>query len=157
MPSTVGVMGKGIALMFRQAFPENYREYVAAVKRGEVRTGSMFVTERAALSGPRWIINFPTKEHWRDASRIEWIDEGLRDLRTIIEKRGIASIALPALGCGHGGLDWNTVRPLIERVLGDLRATSVKVFEPRLESFRKCLSMRSTGSEVETVEVDTHG
>ena len=73
--NTVGVMGKGIALMFKEAFPANYREYVAACKRGDVRTGAMFVTERPAmLWAPRWIVNFPTKQHWRGNTRIEWIE-----------------------------------------------------------------------------------
>jgi O-acetyl-ADP-ribose deacetylase (regulator of RNase III) len=102
--NTVGVMGKGMALMFKGAFPENYKAYRAACERGEVRVGQMFVTERNSLVGPRWIINFPTKEHWRDPSRLEWIEAGLEDLRRVIRDKCVRSISLPPLGCGQGGL-----------------------------------------------------
>src|SRR5437879_4208952 len=76
----VGVMGKGIALMFREAFPDNTRSYEAAAKAGAVRVGHVLVTENRALTGPRWIINFPTKKHWRNPSKLEWIRSGLKDL-----------------------------------------------------------------------------
>lgn len=129
--NTVGVMGKGIALMFKEAFPANYREYAAASARGDVQTGRMFVTERPSIVGPpRWLINFPTKQHWRGKTRIEWIKEGLADLRRVIHERQIHSIALPPLGCGNGGLDWEEVRPLIERVLRDLSDVDITVYEP---------------------------
>lgn len=132
--NTVGIMGKGIALMFKEAFPANFREYEAACKRGDVRTGHMFVTERPAMLGtPRWIINFPTKQHWRGKARLEWIEAGLDDLRRVIVEKNIRSIALPPLGCGNGGLDWNVVRHLIERSLGMLRDTDVIVYEPTSE------------------------
>jgi len=128
--NTVGIMGKGIALMFKEAFPANFREYAAACDRGDVRTGAMFVTERSALAGPRWIINFPTKEHWRGTTRIEWIERGLGDLKRVILANNIRSIALPPLGCGNGGLEWAEVRPLIERSLGGLEEVEVYVYEP---------------------------
>src|SRR5258708_2638135 len=96
--NTVGVMGKGIALMFKENFPENFRLYHKATKHGEVRVGRMFVTERHGLVGPKWIINFPTKEDWRRPSKLEWIDEGLKDLRRVIEERHIRSVAIPPLG-----------------------------------------------------------
>ncbi len=128
--NTVGVMGKGIALMFKEAFPENRRLYEAASKRGDVRVGRMFVTERPGLVGPRWIINFPTKEHWRGRSREEWIREGLADLRRVIQENRIQSIALPPLGCGNGGLEWSAVRPLIEDALGGFEGVDVVVYEP---------------------------
>ncbi len=128
--NTVGVMGKGIALMFKEAFPENFRAYEQAVKRGEVGTGRMFVTENRALQGPRWLINFPTKRHWRQPSKLDWIVEGLKDLRRVIEEKQIRSIALPPLGCGNGGLDWSEVRPAIETALGDLEDVAVVVYEP---------------------------
>ena len=132
--NTVGIMGKGIALMFKEAFPANFREYEAACKRGDVRTGSMFVTERPSMMGPpRWIINFPTKEHWRTKTRLEWIETGLQDLRNVIHEKQIDSIALPPLGCGNGGLDWHVVRPMVERVLGDLPDVDVVVYEPTRE------------------------
>lgn len=128
--NTVGIMGKGIALMFRDAFADNYREYVAACKRGEVAVGRMFVTKREELLGPRFIINFPTKANWRGKARIEWIAAGLDDLRRVIENHRVKSVALPPLGCGNGGLDWAGVRPLIERHLGDLGDVDILVFEP---------------------------
>ena len=128
--NTVGVMGKGIALMFKEAFPDSFREYAEATKEGRVRVGRMFVTRSSALAGPRWIINFPTKEHWRSPSRLEWIEAGLRDLVDVVRQNGIRSIALPPLGCGNGGLRWEVVRPAIERALGDLENVDVVVFEP---------------------------
>jgi O-acetyl-ADP-ribose deacetylase (regulator of RNase III) len=132
--NTVGIMGKGIALMFKEAFPANFREYEAACKRGEVRTGTMFVTERPAMMGaPRWIMNFPTKQHWRGKARIEWIESGLQDLRRIILEKKITSIAMPPLGCGNGGLEWGLVRPAIERALGDLSEVDIVVYEPTRE------------------------
>jgi O-acetyl-ADP-ribose deacetylase (regulator of RNase III) len=132
--NTVGVMGKGIALMFKEAFPDNFREYDAACRRGDVRTGEMFVTERSPILGaPRWIINFPTKEHWRGKARIEWIEAGLQDLRRVIAERNILSIAMPPLGCGNGGLDWSIVRPAIERAMSDLSNVEVIVYEPTRE------------------------
>jgi O-acetyl-ADP-ribose deacetylase (regulator of RNase III) len=132
--NTVGIMGKGIALMFKEAFPANFREYEAACRRGDVRTGRMFVTERPAMMGPpRWIINFPTKEHWRGKTRLEWIEAGLEDLRKVIVEKKIASIALPPLGCGNGGLEWRVVRPVIERALADLSDVDVIVYEPTRE------------------------
>jgi O-acetyl-ADP-ribose deacetylase (regulator of RNase III) len=128
--NTVGVMGKGIALMFKEAFPENFRAYDAACKRKQVKVGRMFVTQDAAFDGPRWIINFPTKQHWRQPSKLEWVVQGLEDLRRVVGEKGIRSIALPPLGCGNGGLDWNDVRPEIERALGQLQGVDVLVFEP---------------------------
>ncbi|HEY2093245.1 MAG TPA: macro domain-containing protein [Thermoanaerobaculia bacterium] len=129
--NTAGVMGKGIALMFKEAFPANFREYEAASRRREIRTGSMFVTERPPMTGaPRWIINFPTKQHWRSKARIEWIESGLQDLRRVIQEKNIRSIAIPPLGCGNGGLAWHNVRPMIERALADLRDVDVVVYEP---------------------------
>lgn len=128
--NTVGIMGKGIALMFKEAFPANFREYAAACKRGEVKLGRMFVTEDRSLTGPRWIINFPTKKHWRNRTRIEWIEAGLADLRRVVEEKGIRSIAVPPLGCGQGGLSWAKVRPLIEKELGELGEVEAIVYEP---------------------------
>ena len=128
--NTVGVMGKGIALMFKEAFPENFRLYELACKQGEVKIGHMFVTENLALEGPRWIINFPSKKHWRQPSKFEWIVEGLQDLRRVIEDKGIRSIALPPIGCGNGGLDWSDVRPKIEGAFAALETVEIEVFEP---------------------------
>jgi len=128
--NTVGVMGKGIALMFKEAFPANFRAYEDACKRKEVRIGRMFVTETGGFEGPRWIINFPTKKHWRQPSKIEWIVEGLQDLRRIVQERKIRSIALPPLGAGNGRLNWREVRAEIQRSLGDLEGLDIVVYEP---------------------------
>jgi len=128
--NTVGVMGKGIALMFKEAFPANFKEYETACKDRQIQVGRMFVTEPAKLDGPRWIINFPTKKHWRQPSKIEWVAEGLEDLRKVISERGIRSIALPPLGAGNGGLDWAMVRAEIERELSGLNHVMILVYEP---------------------------
>jgi len=126
----VGVMGRGIALQFKNAFPENFKAYEAACKREAVQPGRMFVFETGQLTPPRFIINFPTKRHWRGKSRIEDIEAGLVDLARVIRDKGIRSIAIPPLGSGLGGLDWSEVRPRIERALGQLRDVHVLVFEP---------------------------
>ena len=128
--NTVGVMGKGIALMIKEAFPANFKAYAAASKVGEVEVGRMFITERGELIGPKWIINFPTKKHWRHPSKIEWIEEGLEDLKRLVGELNIRSLALPPLGAGNGGLDWPLVRASIERKLGELADVDVVVFEP---------------------------
>lgn len=128
--NTVGVMGKGIALMFRERFPHNYKLYAAACKANQVRVGTMFVTETGELQGPRWIVNFPTKQHWRSPSRLEWVVEGLQDLRRFLLEHGVRSVAIPPLGAGNGGLDWAQVRPEIEKALADLPGVEVLVYEP---------------------------
>lgn len=128
--NTVGVMGRGIALMFKERFPENFKAYASACKGGKVVTGEMFVTDTGELSGPRWIINFPTKRHWRQPSKIEWIEEGLQDLVRVVREKKIRSLALPPLGCGNGGLEWEQVRPLIEEAMGQLDDVNVLAFAP---------------------------
>ena len=127
--NTVGVMGKGIALMFKERFDENFRRYAAACKAKEVQTGKMFVTPVHELDGPRWIVNFPTKQHWRAPSRMEWVVDGLQDLRRFLIEQQVKSIAIPPLGAGNGGLEWAEVREQIERTLGDLDI-DIPVFEP---------------------------
>ncbi len=127
--NTVGVMGKGIALMFKERFDENFRRYAAACKAKEVQTGKMFVTPVHELDGPRWIVNFPTKQHWRAPSRLEWVIDGLQDLRRFLIEQQVKSIAIPPLGAGNGGLEWTEVREQIERALGDLDI-DILVFEP---------------------------
>jgi O-acetyl-ADP-ribose deacetylase (regulator of RNase III) len=127
--NTVGVMGKGIALMFKERFDENFRRYAAACKAKEVQTGKMFITPVHELDGPRWIVNFPTKQHWRAPSRMEWVVEGLQDLRRFLIEYQVKSIAIPPLGAGNGGLEWAEVREQIERALGDLDI-DILVFEP---------------------------
>ena len=127
----VGVMGRGVALQFKKAFPDNFKAYAKACQAGEVQPGRMFVFETKRLDNPRYIINFPTKRHWRGKSRIADIESGLTALAGEIRARGISSIALPPLGSGLGGLEWPEVRSQIESALGELAsAVSIVVFEP---------------------------
>lgn len=128
--NTVGVMGKGIALQFRQAYPENFKAYQAACKRGEVQPGRMFVFQTGRLDNPRYIINFPTKRHWKGQSRMEDVETGLKALVAEVRDRGIRSIAVPPLGCGNGGLDWEDVRPRIEAAFAELPDVHVALFSP---------------------------
>lgn len=129
--NTVGVMGKGIALQFKRAYPQMFDAYERAAKSGLVRVGEMFVWETGMLEGPRFIINFPTKRHWRSPSQLPDIDAGLHDLVDVIVKNSIRSIAVPPLGCGNGGLDWREVAPLIWRSLGPIADTvDVLVYPP---------------------------
>lgn len=126
----VGVMGRGIALQFKEAFPENFNAYADACKRNEVTPGKLFVFETGQLTPPRYIVNFPTKRHWRGKSRIEDIEAGLKSLVTFIQTKAIRTIALPPLGSGLGGLDWKVVRPLIEDALRPYEDVQVFVYEP---------------------------
>lgn len=132
--NTVGMMGKGIAVMFRKRYRSNYELYVDACRAGQVQTGCMFVTETGELIGPRRVVNFPTKQHWRDRSRLEWVIAGLRDLKRFVIEHGVRSIAIPALGAGNGGLPWPTVRHEIEKALGELRNIKVWVYEPMTDT-----------------------
>src|ERR1051325_9501250 len=126
----VGIMGRGVALQFKKAFPSNFNAYAAACRREEVQPGRMFIFETGRLGHPRYIINFPTKRHWRGASRLSDIDAGLRALAEEIRARRIHSIALPPLGSGLGGLNWKDVRVLIEQHLAPLSDVAITVFEP---------------------------
>ncbi|ABS64536.1 Appr-1-p processing domain protein [Parvibaculum lavamentivorans DS-1] len=126
----VGIMGRGIALQFKNAFPENFKAYKAACDCQEVQPGKMFVFETHKFTGPRFVINFPTKRHWRGKSRMEDIDSGLKALVGEIRQRGIRSIAVPPLGSGLGGLVWADVRPRIKAALQDIEGLKVIVFEP---------------------------
>jgi O-acetyl-ADP-ribose deacetylase (regulator of RNase III) len=132
--NTVGVMSRGIALQFRHSFPENYKAYRVACKRGEVRTGEMFVTSIWSAQGQRFIINFPTKRDWRQPSELAYIDAGLIDLVDQVRTRNIRSIAVPPLGCGLGGLDWKDVRPRIEEAFAGLPEVQVLLYGPKWEA-----------------------
>jgi O-acetyl-ADP-ribose deacetylase (regulator of RNase III) len=126
--NTVGVMGKGLALQIKRAFPDVFAGYGRACKQGEVQVGRMHVVHRA--TAPRFVINFPTKKHWRDSSKLEYIVAGLSDLVTTVDELHIGSIAIPPLGCGLGGLDWTAVKP---RIVAAFRAhpdVRVVLFEP---------------------------
>ena len=128
--NTVGIMGKGIALMFKQRFPRNFEAYAHACRSHEVRIGRMFVTPTDELFCPKWIVNFPTKRHWRSKTQLEWIALGLEDLVRVIATKGIRSIAIPALGCGNGGLDWREVRPMIVARLESIDELHAMIYEP---------------------------
>ena len=127
--NTVGVMGKGIALMFKERFPANMRAYAEACKQGDVVTGKMFITQTGELLGPRWIVNFPTKQHWRNPAQMAWIQDGLQDLRAWLQAQQVSSIAIPPLGAGNGGLPWPEVKQAIETALGDLDI-DILLYEP---------------------------
>jgi O-acetyl-ADP-ribose deacetylase (regulator of RNase III) len=127
----VGVMGRGIALQFKKKYPENYKDYESACKRKEVKPGKMFVHDTGKLINPKYIINFPTKRHWRGKSRLEDIESGLKDLIKVIIDRNIQSIAIPPLGAGLGGLDWSTVKNLIINAFKDLHGINILLFEPK--------------------------
>jgi O-acetyl-ADP-ribose deacetylase (regulator of RNase III) len=126
----VGFMGRGIALQFKRAFPANFQAYEVACRANEVQPGRMLVYPTGYLASPRYIINFPTKRHWRGKSRIEDIESGLRALVAEVRQLGIESIAVPPLGCGLGGLDWRDVRPRIERAFAEIPNVRVQLFEP---------------------------
>lgn len=142
--NTVGVMGKGIALQFKQAFPSNYAAYRAAAKAGHVELGRVFVHDIGQLSNPRYILNFPTKGHWRSRSRLKDIESGLVDLKATIEDLKISSVALPPLGCGNGGLSWEEVRPLIEETLTELVDVQVVIFSPEGAPLEAAMPVRTS-------------
>jgi len=128
--NTVGVAGKGIALQFRKSFPSNYQVYTKGCKEGKVQVGKVFVHDRGKDTQPRYIVSFPTKVHWRDASKLEYIEKGMVDLVRFIRERNITSVAIPALGVGNGGLDWEAVRVLIEKALQEIPKVEAWVYLP---------------------------
>lgn len=127
----VGVMGKGIALQFKQAFPDNFRQYERACRAKEVQPGKMFTVATGSLFNPKYIINFPTKRHWKGRSRLEDIQAGLKALIAEIKRLDIRSIGIPPLGCGNGGLEWSQVRPMIELAFAELTDVQVLLFSPQ--------------------------
>jgi O-acetyl-ADP-ribose deacetylase (regulator of RNase III) len=131
--NTVGVMGKGIALQFKESYPENFRLYAAACKRKELKPGKLLVVKEQSLSGEKIIINFPTKTEWFQKSKYEYIEEGLKDLVNVIRQYKIESIAIPPLGCGNGGLKWEKVKSLIEQYLGAINDVEIVIYEPNEE------------------------
>ena len=128
--NTVGVMGKGIALQFKRAFPANFRAYRAACARGEVRLGRVWAFDTGVIGARRFILNFPTKEHWRSNSRLGDVAAGLGSLVDVIATLGLRSVAIPALGCGNGGLDWSVVRPLIVDACARMPSVRAVVYPP---------------------------
>jgi O-acetyl-ADP-ribose deacetylase (regulator of RNase III)/uncharacterized protein YwgA len=129
--NTIGIMGKGIALQFKQQYPDMYKDYKKACESGEVVIGKMHVWKNPSMFGPHYIINFPTKEDWRNSSKIEFIQKGLLDLVSVIKELGLKSIAVPPLGCGNGGLDWDQVKTFIISALESIPNLDLFIFEPR--------------------------
>lgn len=140
----VGVMGKGIALQFKKKWPANFKAYAAACKTNEVKLGEMFIFDLGQLATPRFIINFPTKGHWKSKSRLIDIKNGMADLIKKMTELKIKSIAVPPLGCGNGGLDWGEVREVIEKAFEDAPNIEVKLFEPSLTASPVKLEDNST-------------
>lgn len=136
----VGVMGRGIALQFKKMFPSNFKAYLQACRKEQVQPGKMFVYKNEAIVCPKYIINFPTKRHWKGLSLIEDIESGLEDLAKVIKELNISSIAIPPLGSGLGGLDWNAVKAKIEHSLQNLPNTRIIIFEPQKISEKTVLA-----------------
>lgn len=128
----VGVMGKGLALEFKNRYPDNFKDYEVACKTGKLELGKMFVHENRSNfnSNHKLIINFPTKRHWRDKSELSYIENGLNDLVKVVKEHDIKSVAIPPIGCGLGGLDWKIVKPMIERAFSSLPEVKLKIYEP---------------------------
>ncbi len=139
----VGYMGKGIALQFKQAYPENFRAYERACRAHEVQPGRVFTVATGRMVNPKYVINFPTKRHWRGASRIEDIRAGLKALVQEVKRLGIQSVAVPPLGCGNGWLNWWEVRPMIESAIAALPDVRVLLFEPRGSPDAKSMPVRT--------------
>jgi O-acetyl-ADP-ribose deacetylase (regulator of RNase III) len=131
--NTVGVMGKGIALQFKEAFPNNFKVYAAACKQKELQPGKLLVFKEQTLQGEKIIINFPTKTEWFKKSEYEYIEEGLKELVKVVVDYSIKSIAIPPLGCGNGGLNWEKVKAMMERHLSTLIDVEVNIYEPNKE------------------------
>lgn len=132
----VGIMGRGIALQFKQMYPANFKAYAAACSAGAVIPGRMFVFETGEMTNPKYVINFPTKKHWRGNSKLEDIESGLAALRDEIVRRGIKSVAIPPLGTGLGGLPWPAVKSRMMDALESLQDVEIVVYEPRVDSDR---------------------
>lgn len=144
----IGYMGKGIALQFKQAYPENFLAYVKACRSDEVKPGKMFVFETSGMFNPRYIINFPTKRHWRGKSRLEDIESGLHALIQEVKRLNIKSIAVPPLGCGLGGLKWSVVLPMIEKAFSLLPHVRVHLYAPHGAPAAKTMPVRTTKPEM---------
>ncbi|MEJ5089102.1 phosphatase [Sphingobacterium faecium] len=150
--NTVGVMGKGIALQFKNQYPKNYKLYKEACKKGELKVGEVLVVKDGDILREKYIVNFPTKEHWRSPSEIAYIQQGLEALKESIKDYNIKSIAIPPLGCGNGGLDWTVVKPMIVDALGEI-GVDIYVYEPNaqiksiLQSEKKPIKEKLTPSK----------
>ena len=128
----VGVMGKGLALQFKRAYTENFRDYARQCGAGTLRPGTVHVWANPLPKGPRFIINLPTKDHWRDPSKVEYIHDGLHALAAALKENHITSVAVPPLGAGLGGLPWATVCPLIKAHMKPLQDVQTTIYHPLL-------------------------
>lgn len=147
----VGVMGKGLALQFKKAYPENFAAYSRACDAGEVEPGIMYIFNTGAMTNPKYIINFPTKRHWKEKSRIKDVEDGLRALVEDIRKRNIKSIAVPPLGCGLGGLKWSAVQTMIEKAFMELPVINVILFAPEETNDAGPISSQSIDNKAQGV------
>jgi O-acetyl-ADP-ribose deacetylase (regulator of RNase III) len=145
----VGVLGKGLALQFKRAFPEMVAPYEQACAAGEVMPGTVHVVDRGAAQRPRWILNVPTKRHWRNPSRLDDVTAGIRALADKIRELGIRSVAVPPLGCGNGGLDWSDVQTILLDELGTVDA-EVILFAPAGAPAPEDMPNRSAAPELTT-------
>ncbi|MBK7964245.1 MAG: macro domain-containing protein [Bacteroidetes bacterium] len=145
--NTVGVMGKGIALQFKERFPMNFKIYADACKKGEMQVGKMLVVKENTLNGEKLIINFPTKTEWFKKSQYSYIEDGLKDLAIVIEEYKIRSIAIPPLGCGNGGLKWEKVKPMMDKYLGQLSNVAIQIYEPN-DAVKEILQKEEVKKEV---------
>ena len=145
--NTVGVMGKGIALQFKERFPINFKIYANACKKGEMQVGKMLVVKENTLNGEKLIINFPTKTEWFKKSQYIYIEDGLKDLAKVIEEYNIKSIAIPPLGCGNGGLKWEKVKPMMDKYLGQLSNVTIQIYEPN-EAVKEILQKEAVKKEI---------
>jgi O-acetyl-ADP-ribose deacetylase (regulator of RNase III) len=141
--NTVGVMGKGVALQFKIAYPAMFKEYQKACKLGQVKIGNMFVYQNSTISNPKFIINFPTKVHWKQDSDLNYVSKGLKDLIIEIKSRNIKSIALPPLGCGMGGLNWIEVLPLIRQAFKNIPDVKILVFPPNISAIPQDIPVKT--------------
>jgi O-acetyl-ADP-ribose deacetylase (regulator of RNase III) len=114
--NVVGVMGKGVALEFKSRYPDMFKQYQKICEDKSLDIGKLFLWKKS----DKWVLLFPTKKHWKNPSKLEFIQAGLEKFKTNWYKMGIESIAFPRLGCGNGGLDWNDVRPMMEQYLKPL-------------------------------------
>ena len=144
----VGFMGKGIALQFKKAYPENFDAYRKACAVGEVHPGRMFIFDLRSMLNPKYVVNFPTKRDWRANSRYEDIESGLQALVAEARRLGIRSIVVPPLGCGLGGLDWNRVRPMIEEAFAAMPEVRLLLFEPSCAPEAKTMPERTQAADV---------
>ena len=146
--NTVGVMGKGIALDFKERYPSNMSAYKEACSDGAVQIGKVFPVKVTESNTVDWVVNFPTKKHWKGKSDIDWIKAGLVDLKKFIKSHNIESIAIPPLGAGHGGLSWGEVRKCIEDELSGLTGVEIEIYEPLVKKNNDPVVYVSTISSV---------